>query len=125
MPVSYRIDRERRIVFTEASGVLTDSDVIEFQRRLRDDPEFEPDFRQLADCRAIDEIGMTREGVEEASSRSPFSQGSLRAIIVGSDVAFGMARMFENLRHEARDEIRVFREEEEARRWLGLDPTSP
>ncbi len=125
MPVSYRIDRERRIVFTEASGVLTDSDVIEFQRRLRDDPEFEPDFRQLADCRAIEEVGMTSQGVGEASSRSPFSQGSLRAIVVSSDVAFGMARMFENLRHEARDEIRVFREAEEARRWLGLEPTSP
>ncbi|MHC4342590.1 MAG: STAS/SEC14 domain-containing protein [Planctomycetota bacterium] len=114
-----------RDVFTEASGVLTDSDVIEFEKGLRDDPEFEPDFRQLADCRAIDEIGMTREGVEEASSRSPFSHGSRRALVVGSDVAFGMARMFENLRHEARDEIRVFREAEEARRWLGLEPTAP
>ncbi len=124
MPVSYRIDRERRIVFSEASGVLTDSDLIEFQKRLRDDPEFEPDLRQLADCRAIDEIGVTSQGVEEASSRSPFSQGSLRAIVVSSDEAFGMARMFENLRHEARDEIRVFREAEEARRWLGLEPTS-
>ncbi len=125
MPVSYRIDRERRIVFTEASGVLTDSDVIELQRRLRDDPEFEPDFRQLADCRAIEEVGMTSQSVGEASSRSPFSQGSLRAIVVSSDVAFGMARMLENLRHEARDEVRVFREAEEARRWLGLEPTSP
>ncbi len=125
MPVSHRIDREHRIVFTEASGVVTDSDLIECQKQLRDDPEFEPDFRQLADCRAIDEVGVTREGVEEASSRSPFSQGSLRAIVVSSDAAFGMARMFENLRHEARDEIRVFREAEKARRWLGLEPTSP
>jgi hypothetical protein len=125
VPVSYRIDRERRIVFTEASGVLTDSDVLGFEQKLQDDPEFEPDFRQLADCRAIDEVGVTREGVEEASSRSPFSRGSRRALVVGSDVAFGMARMFENLRHETRDEIRVFREAEEARRWLGLDPTSP
>jgi len=125
MPVSYRIDRERRIVFTEAFGVLTDSDVLDFEKRLQDDPEFEPDFRQLADCRAIDEMAMTREGVEEASSRSPFSQGSLRALVVGSDVAFGMARMFENLRHDAQDEIRVFRKAEEARRWLGLDPTPP
>ena len=125
MPVSYQIDRERRIVYTKAFGVLTNSDILDFQKRLREDPEFEPDFRQFADCRAIDEMGVTREGVEEASSRSPFSHGSRRALVVSSDVAFGMARMLENLRHDAGDEIRVFREAEEARRWLGLDPTSP
>ncbi len=124
MPVSYRIDRERRIVFTEASGVVTDSELIEFQKQLRDDPEFEPDFHQLSDCRAIDEVGVTSEGVQEAASRSPFGQGSLRAIVVSSDVAFGMARMFENLRHEAQDEVRVFRNAQEARRWLGLESTS-
>jgi hypothetical protein len=125
VPVSYRIDREGRTVFTKASGVVTDADVLEFQKRLGDDPDFETDFRQLADCRAIEEIALTRGGVEEASSRSPFGAGSLRAFVVSGDAAFGMARMFENLRHRARDEVRVFRDVEEARRWLGLPPTSP
>ncbi len=123
MPVSYRIDPRSRIVFTDAHGALTDADVIAFQERLRNEPDFEPDFGQLADCREIEAVDMTTEGVEEAARRSPFSEGARRAIVVRSDLTFGMARMFEALRHEAPDEVHVFRDVADALRWLGVDGT--
>jgi len=49
---------------------------------------------------------------------SLFSPESRRALVVPSDLGFGMARVFEQRSGERRRDIRVFREIDEARRWL-------
>ncbi len=42
-------------------------------------------------------------------------------MVAEKDVSFGMARMYEMLREAEPDQIKVFRDMAEARRWLGLD----
>jgi len=44
MPTFYKIDKERRLVMTTASGVTTMDDALAHQKRLLHDPDFAPNF---------------------------------------------------------------------------------
>jgi hypothetical protein len=52
---------------------------------------------------------------------NPFWAGARRALVVTSDVVFGMARMYQILRDESPDELEIFREMDGALQWLGVD----
>jgi hypothetical protein len=49
MAAKYEIDRSRRLVLTTASGELSPKDIQGHMDRLTGDPDFDPDFYQLAD----------------------------------------------------------------------------
>jgi hypothetical protein len=51
---------------------------------------------------------------------TPFGAGARRAIVVGSDVVYGMARMYQILRDTAPDHLEVFRDLASNVAWLGL-----
>ena len=124
MPGSYLIDVPRRIVFSQAWGVLTDDEVISHARTLRDDPRFEPTFRQVIDFRGLLEMKITTAGVRGVAERNPFRTDSRRALVVASDEAFGMARMDGSYSDSAPDQFQVFRELGPAMAWVGLDPAT-
>ena len=55
-----------------------------------------------------------------------FSPDSRRAVVVPSDLGFGMARMYQTLRDELGGRVGVFRDFDEARRWVtSSDPLTP
>jgi hypothetical protein len=57
LPVSYKIDKKRRMVLTTWSGVLTEDEVLAQQRQLTNDPDFDPSFSHYSDLtgvRAVD-----------------------------------------------------------------------
>ncbi len=121
MPASYRIDKARGVVFSHYSGLLTDDDILDHQRRLKADPEFDPTFRQLLDMREIEELTATAEGIRQLARGNPFISGSRRGGVASKDVVFGMARMFEMMREQMGDEFRMFRSMDAALDWLDLE----
>jgi hypothetical protein len=120
MPLEYRIEIALRTLFTTAFGALTDEDVHRHVEDLRNEPDFRPDFNQLFDGRDVTRLELSGACVREIATARMFGEGSLRAIVVGMDLGFGMARMFELLRDDAPEQIRVFRNIDDARAWLGL-----
>ena len=122
MPISYRIDPERRLVVTTASGILTDDDIIELKRRLAADPEFKAGMRELSDVRAVTDLQVSSAGVRRmaAMDESPSStpSGYKLAIVAGSDTTFGMARMYQMFTESNHPHVAVFRNYDGARRWL-------
>lgn len=120
MPATYFIDRQRGIVFSIVEGVVTDKDLIEHEECLRHDPDFEPSFNQLVDCRNITQVKVTSEAIWVLAKMLLYSSGSRRATVVNSDLLYGLARMYQILRDNA-EEIRVFRDMAEAQRWLGIE----
>ncbi len=123
MPVEYDIDKELNMLFSKALGRLVDSDLIEHQRLITNDPAFVPDLHQLFDLREVTDVALTTEGIRLLASRNPFGVGAKRAFIVapGAMVVFGMLRMFQIFTDEFHDELRVqFDHIGEARSWLGL-----
>ena len=122
MPGAFEIDTANEIVFGHVTGNLVEAELFTLQDALRSDPAFKPHFRQLIDFTAVTEADVSTEAVRRLAIGNPFGPGARRAFVAPLPLVFGLARMFEMLIEQGRDEVQVFRELPEARRWLGLDP---
>jgi|SRR5579859_4852242 len=122
MPATYRLDLAERVVWSKAWGLLRDEELAAHSRKLVTDPRFSPDFRQVQDLLDVVDAPLTPSGLREVARLNPFGPGARRAVVVPSAVLFGLARMHENLREGAGDELCVFRAMAPALEWLGLLP---
>jgi hypothetical protein len=121
MPITHKIDVGRRIVLTRAFGIVTDSELFEYHTNLPSDPDFDPSFNLLSDFTEVTKWDVQSRTVHRIASIRLFGDSSLRAIVASSDVIFGHVRMFLTLRDIDPKNLRVFRDLNEARKWLGLD----
>ena len=122
MPAAFLIDHDERIIRSRAWGLLIDSDLFETQRRIREDPRFEPTYCQLFDFTAVEQLSLTGEGLRKLAQNSPFSRDARRAIVVGTEGAYGMARMYALLSDRNPEHFRIFRDTASAVKWLRDEP---
>ena len=119
MPAFYHIDKDRKIVMSTASGVLTRKDLTTHMQGLMKDPDFNPSFSQLADFSHITGRELTAEDIRDIARTTVFSPNSRRAFIVADDQSESLAEMFAILRDVAGERgIRVFRTLEEGIDWI-------
>jgi hypothetical protein len=119
MPAYFKIDRERRLVMSTMDGVFTLADGLAHQEKLQKDPDFALDFRQLLDCTHVTKLELKPEEVRTLARKTVFFSESRRAILVRSDLAFGLGRMFLIFREiQGEKGVRVFRDRDEALHWL-------
>jgi hypothetical protein len=119
MAAFYHIDKDRKLVMSTASGVLTRDDLDSHMRRLRSDPDFEPRFSQLADFTHITKLEVTADDIRHFAQTSVFDRDSRRAFIVSDDVSALLAEMFALLRTVAGDRgVGVFRTLDEGIDWI-------
>jgi hypothetical protein len=102
-------------------GVATDDDIFDHGQRLRNDPQFRPDFRQLVDMSDLTEIRVDSGVVREASRIQFFAPGVKRAVVANSDASFGMARMYAIASENQGQTIEVFRDINAAKAWLDAE----
>ena len=123
MPLNYRIDAERRLVVTTAWDKLTGAEVVAHQRKLLNDPAFEPDFFQFIDFDDVVDFQMDRATVAELARFELFSAKSRRAFFAPHQLGFGMSRMFMAFHEEhGQEQMNVFKNRKEALQWLGVAP---
>ena len=126
MSLEMEIRTEEHLVITRWIGPLGDEGLVAADDAFRSNPMIKPEFDQLVDLEHATPGGITREGIQILTTRPPvFSRTSRRAVVAPSDVAFGMARMFEQMRGDDAGEIRIFRTHEEAVSWLATGRTTP
>ena len=119
METQLQVDGAARVVIVTVIGVLGDAELQGLGDQLEKNPEVAPDFALLIDLRQADGKTVTSAGVRSLATRAlVFSQASRRAVVVPSDLGFGMARMYEMLREGRGGGMRVFRDYDEARRWV-------
>jgi len=122
MPVDYTIDKSQRMVFSKAYGILMDQDIISHQEMLRDDPEFDPGFSQLADCTGVTKADdLSTDAIYELARRNLFGAESKRAFVAPQKLVYGLIRMFQILTEDYPDELLVCKDLTEARKYLKLD----
>jgi hypothetical protein len=115
----YKIDKERKLVLSSGTGVLTKEDILGHMDRLSKDPDFDPNFSQVSDFTQITVLGIGPEDVRQLAQRNIFSPRSRRAFVVKNNLQFGLARMFEIHRELSGETgIRVFRTFDEAMDWV-------
>jgi len=118
VPVEHRIDPEQHLVCARAWGVLTDKDIRDAREALACEPGFTPDLAFLFDLTDVTEVALSTVTIWRLSRSSVFGRGARQALVVSSDVAFGMARMYVMLTE--RTDIEVFRNRQSALDWLSL-----
>jgi hypothetical protein len=121
--ITYTIDETRGRVTLHYAGIITDGDLFVAYDRLYEDPRHRIGMDELADCRAVERIEVTRSGLQALSAstalRLDANQVPWRvAIVAPSDAVFGMARMYEAFRSESPEQVQVFRDLPAAELWL-------
>lgn len=120
MPTSYTIDSKHRLITSRIWGAVTEEEIHDHNTRLRNDPEFVANYRQLVDLTGITEVRVGTGMINSTSLDQFFAPGTRRAFVASSDGVFGMARMFA-LRAEGLGQvIEVFRDLGKAQEWLGI-----
>ena len=91
-------------------------------RKLTADPDFSAGAIALVDFRnATGDAGISASAVQKVADIFDASSHSFKvAFVADTDFIFGMSRMFEMLRDNSTEEACVFRNVDEAKRWLGL-----
>jgi hypothetical protein len=119
----YEIDKERRLITSTASGVITLREVWAHQEKLGKDPDFDPGFAQLLDVTQVTKLKLSSEDVRRVADSNTFSTNPRLAIVATSSLVYGMARMFQIFREmKGEEKTRVFRDRDEALAWvLGKD----
>ncbi len=124
MPFTYTIDPNRKLVTSRLWGAVSEEELHEHNQRLRTDPAFVPEYRQLVDMTGLTEILVSTKMISQTSMDHFFAPGTKRALVASSEAAFGMARMFALQSEGGGQTIEVFRDLHKAEEWLGLGPVS-
>lgn len=124
MPVTHYVDSARHILFVTRSGRTSPQEEDASFHARKNDPAITPGIPVFVDSRAVDPpdspetIQLLAANVAQNAARLECGR---TAILVGSDVQYGMARMFMALTELVHPHVEVFRDEETAFRWLLQD----
>jgi len=123
LPISSQIDSSLGVVFSTFQGVVTPKDILAQVEMFENDPAFQPSFNHLIDTRGTTRFDVSFADMRGVSSHSVFNEKSRRAVVAGNTEMRGAARVYQILREEQGrpDQVKVFHDMAEARRWLGLD----
>jgi hypothetical protein len=128
MPIRIRVDPAARVRYAVIEGTVGDDELIDAYAAVLGDPDFDPTLNDLVDARTVRRIDVTPMGLRRLADLvqqiDRLALPTKVAVVTPDDVAYDAARMYEALRagQRAPAEHRVFRDMEEARRWLGLEP---
>ena len=119
MRVKREVDRTDRVVVLCVGGAIDDAGLLGLAAEIRTAGDVPQDFALLIDLREASGLHVTTEGVRTLVAQPlVLSAASRRAVVVPSDLGFGMARMYEMLREGRGGGMRAFRDFDEARRWV-------
>jgi len=110
-----------KIVVSVLSGTLSYDDLLEHRARIAADPRHGREYRLLLDSRRVDRYELDGNQIRTyANFAQPGDPRFARiAILVGDDLGYGMARIFQAYNARQDDNtLRIFRNGREAWRWL-------
>lgn len=119
MEVDIQVDKHEGLVRVRIWGSLSDSDLLLGNELLADTAGFHSGLNQLVDITGVTVSSVTSKGLTLFTAAAPmFNPSSRRAIVVPSDLGFGLARMVELRRGGDAGNMAVFRDIAEAELWL-------
>lgn len=121
MPLNYSIDTALGIVRIVVVGGATQDEQVRLAEAWFGEPEYKPGMPILLDNRLRDVVESSahiREMADLTKKSDVLEPGTRCAVVVASDVEFGLTRMFATLADGGPMETRVFRDIGEAEAWL-------
>ena len=128
MPAIHQIDTHAKLLITAWEGDAIDIDMIEAIKKYQDTILCNSDyydFNEILDLTKVTAMKLTTDGLRNISSiasRTNINRVDAKlAIIVSSNIAYGLARMYVTFRSfslNSTKEIRIFKNTESAIEWL-------
>ena len=116
------VDHDLRTRFVVVDGVVTDEELLRVYGAALARPDFDPGYDDVVDLTTVDRIDVTREGLRDlvhlVGPLDRLAIPSRLAIVAPRDDAFGLARMYGQMRGDVARQIRVFRTRYDALQWL-------
>ena len=98
-------------------------DLIKAAESLRVIPHLKVGYSILVDVRTMETGNLTAEGIRRlAAITGIFSKESRRAVVVSGDSGYGLSRMFNLRLGDDGRTFEIFRDEAQARAYVGLEP---
>lgn len=125
MPVLYQIALGTGLIHTRCVGEVTFPEVLDHFRVLEADPDFRDgldvllDLSELASWPTPDQLQAVGGRLERIQPQVRFGAC---AVVAPRDVLFGLSRMFMAVAAEHFERMNVFRDFDEAERWLRSSP---
>lgn len=121
MAVTYRIDPELRRIVTQCTGSATLAEVLAHFDELESDgncPTGADVLLDLTEMTSSPNIGQMRSAAARAADAARKVRFGSIAIVVSTEILFGMARVFEAFTEAHFARTGVFRSREAAEAWL-------
>ncbi len=128
MPAHHVIDNKNKLIVTTWEGDVVDIDLIEALTKYQQDIQCRPQYlgyNEIVDFSNVGKIKVTTEGIKNigrtASTTDQNGIDRRLAFIVSSELAFGLARMYEVYRSFTRKtnkEVRTFKKKSDAYEWV-------
>lgn len=126
MPSQHVIDESLRLITTAWSGVAVDNELIDalkkYQREIRSRYN---SYNEILDLRQVTSFELTSRGIKALAQIASHADApdvrTKLAIIVDTNLAFGLGRMYEAYRHSvpgSAKEVRIFRNCLDAFEWI-------
>ena len=121
MPVTYQIDKARSLIHTRCHGMVMFEEVMGHFQTLIDDPDCPPRLNVLLDL-TESETAPESDQLRAVSAEIGRIQSAVKfnacAVVVSSDLLFGMSRMFVVFARSYFEATHVFRTFDSAEKWL-------
>jgi hypothetical protein len=121
VPADIAFYEDEGVVVLTLAGDMDDEAVLLAFESLAAHPRMNEAFNLLVDVRPLVAGPVSSSGVRSlAAIPPPVALESKRAVLVSSDFGYGMSRMLNSNLPDERLAFTIFREEEDARRHVGL-----
>jgi hypothetical protein len=116
----YAIDKQLRLVVVSSSATVNAAQLVALRQQIKDDPDYDSRWPVLVDLGGASALDFSAAELRQLAASAMTDRSARQAIVVGSELGFGLARMFEAFSAVSKDNenVRVFRNADEARSWV-------
>jgi hypothetical protein len=122
---TYSIIPQRNLIIYRPTGTISAKDIIDYIQDVVNDENFSEGLLEYIDLSKVDEWKLDHNAVEKVTYIDSNGMGTIKkinkcAIFAPSDIAFGMARMYQNFAEKYNSNIYISRVLEDVLTFLEL-----
>ena len=125
MAIQYKILPDKKLVYVSGKTKPTIEEQIQCLFSIAQDPLYVAPMKKLVDFRVCEPIGYSHDEIKrfteaKAELKERF-KGEATAVIVNNDLDFGVSRVFSSFLEPHNLDLCVFRNLDDALRWLDVE----
>jgi len=116
----YAIDEQLGLVVVSASETVNAAQLLVLRQQVKDDPDYDHRWPVLIDLSGASALDFSAADLRNLAASAITHPSARQAIVVSSELGFGLARMFATFSAVSThsENVRVFRSTQEAQSWV-------